>query len=78
MCAEAQDPTEELAALLAAADAPVTFDGGRDNTHPCTFCGKPPASTHDLVTIGRYLNGQSLTRPVCEGCLPRAKAKGAT
>lgn len=51
----------------------VTFDSGRNFTHPCTFCGKQN-QPHELVTIGRYSNGDELTRPVCSDCMPIAKA----
>jgi hypothetical protein len=64
------DAVNDLAVLLDSAGARVSFDRGRSNTHPCTFCGKPPADggAHQLLTIGRYISGADLTRPVCSGC----------
>jgi len=63
------DAVSELAALLDSAGARVTFDSGRNCTHPCTFCGeKPPGWGHKLLTIGHYIDGSELTRPVCAGC----------
>jgi hypothetical protein len=77
--AEAPEPdmVDHLAAALDAANARVTVDRGRNCTHPCTFCGKPPAAGdyHLLRTIGRYLDGDALTRPVCPKCLPLAKLR---
>lgn len=72
--AEQVDEVEYLADLLDTANARVTFDSGRDCTHPCTFCGKRPQAAHDLVDIGTYPNGDKITRPVCKGCKPRAEA----
>lgn len=59
-----------LAKLLESVGAKVTVDPGRSIFHPCTFCGQPPVPhfTHELMTIGRYLNGAKLTRPVCDDC----------
>jgi NTP pyrophosphatase (non-canonical NTP hydrolase) len=48
--------------------ARATFDRGRDNTHPCTFCARAAKPTHRLRHIGRYPNGNLLTRPVCDHC----------
>ncbi len=66
------DHVEELDSLLKSASARVTFDVGRNCTHPCTFCGKSPAERQvkafALVTIGKYLDGQDLMRPVCAYC----------
>ncbi len=45
----------------------VTFDSGRNNTHPCTFCGGSDGP-RKLRDIGTYPNGATLTRPVCERC----------
>lgn len=47
----------------------ITFDPGRDNTYPCNFCAVPATPRHKLVAIGRYPNGDAITRPVCEKCL---------
>lgn len=65
------DAVDDLAALLDSAGARCSFDRGRSNTHPCTFCGKPPPAgfTYALLTIGRYISGDDLTRPVCAGCV---------
>jgi DNA-binding NtrC family response regulator len=73
------DPIEELSDLLREAGVTVTFDRGRDITHPCTFCGSRPVhgGVHDLVDIGTYPNGNALTRPVCEACRPIAEAHNA-
>jgi hypothetical protein len=62
------EATEQLAALLKESGARVTFDSGRDITKPCTFCGTPADPTHQLRDIGRYPNGNTITRPVCEDC----------
>lgn len=63
---------ERLEEALRSANARVTFDRGRNNTHPCTFCGCSPkereVTTFDLVTIGTYKSGAALTRPVCAPC----------
>lgn len=71
------DPLKELAELIEQAGGKVTLDPGRSNRHPCTFCGKPPApqEAFKLVDLGIYLGGETLTRPVCKGCLPVAEAK---
>lgn len=69
------DALKELCRLLA--DARVTFDSGRNISHPCTFCGTPAAPYHELFTIGRYLNGDDLTRPVCVDCIPIVEARKA-
>ncbi len=70
------DAVEDLAAMLDSAGARATFDRGRNSTHPCTFCGKSPASgAHQLLTIGRYLDGTELTRPVCSGCVLTARVR---
>jgi len=52
----------------------VSFDRGRNSTHPCTFCAAPAEPNHELVTIGKYGNGRDLTRPVCVECMPVARA----
>lgn len=53
--------------------ARVTFDRGRSNKNPCTFCGASAdeGSAHRLRSIGFYPNGDLLTRPVCdrEACI---------
>jgi len=69
------EPVSELCELLDAVGASVTLDLGRNIRNPCTFCGRPPnrGQVHTLVTLGRYLNGDDLTRPVCEKCMPLAK-----
>lgn len=55
--------------LLTESGARASFDRGRNITNPCTFCGTPANPTHELRHIGRYPNGNLLTRPVCENCL---------
>jgi hypothetical protein len=70
------DKTLQLGALLRKSGAKVTLDIGRNITHPCTFCGKLPDTSHELVTIGTYPNGDDLTRPVCANCMALAKAMG--
>lgn len=72
------DATKKLCALLRSANAHVTFDPGRNHTHPCTFCATPAAPTHELKTIGMYPNGDELTRPVCARCLPLCDTGSAT
>ncbi len=66
---------ERLAALLERAGAKVTLDPGRSIKHNCTFCNEPPDTAHDLCDIGHYLNGETLTRPVCERCKPLVPAE---
>ncbi len=67
------DHVDELAELLRSSNARLSLDAGRNHTHPCTFCGKSTAerqvTAFALVTIGKYLDGQDLTRPVCTHCL---------
>jgi hypothetical protein len=65
------DPIDELGQMLDAAGAKLTFDSGRSNTHPCTFCGKPGPVT--LVALGKYFQGDVITRPVCSQCMPVAE-----
>lgn len=67
------DPFKILSLLIRRSGGKATFDGGRDITKGCTFCGTKKRP-RELVTIGRYLNGRSLTRPVCERCMPIAEA----
>ena len=63
------DAVARLGAALSAAGAVVTLDPGRNNTNPCTFCGRPPhRGAFHLRDIGRYPDGDTITRPVCEGC----------
>lgn len=38
------DVFDELSALLKEAGLRVTFDVGRNNTHPCTFCAESKVS----------------------------------
>jgi DNA-binding NtrC family response regulator len=59
---------EKLAALLERAGAKVTLDLGRNMLHNCTFCNEPPAASHELCDIGHYMNGETITRPVCVSC----------
>jgi len=66
------DAVEQLCDLLVESGARVTFDSGRNNTRPCTFCGTLPESAFELVTIGTYFDGEQLTRPVCKRCMPIA------
>lgn len=61
---------DELLQLLDSCGARVTFDRGRNIQHPCTFCAA--AGPHELRDIGRYFNGNTLTRPVCGECSPLA------
>lgn len=66
----------EFIDLIARSGVKVTFDPGRSHRNPCTFCGVAPASgIHELVTLGTYLNGEELTRPVCVACLPMVPSK---
>lgn len=65
---------DELIKALEKSGARVTFDRGRDITHPCTFCATPANPHHELVTIGTYPNGDDLTRPVCVKCMTIAEA----
>lgn len=72
------DATQQLAEMLAASGARVTFDRGRNNQSPCTFCGASTddGGAHRLRSIGFYPNGDLLTRPVCdrEACVSTANA----
>jgi hypothetical protein len=63
-----EDATQQLAEMLDATGARVTFDRGRNNQNPCTFCGASidEGSAHRLRSIGFYPNGDLLTRPVCD------------
>lgn len=73
-----EDFANQLAKALDSAGARLTFDRGRNNTHPCTFCGeRQPGVTLRLMTIGRYLDGNGLTRPVCPKCEPTAQKRMA-
>jgi len=67
-----RDLTSALARLLNEVGSSWSFDPGRNNTHPCTFCAAPAAPAHRLRNIGRYTTGMVLTRPVCEECSPIA------
>jgi hypothetical protein len=58
---------DELMELLK--DVKMTFDVGRNHTHPCTFCAKPADPVHELVVIGTYITGAELSRPVCKNCM---------
>lgn len=70
------DLCDELLALLKEAGINPSFDMGRNITHPCTYCARSDVPL-ELVTIGTYFDGSSLTRPVCGECLPMVrKAKG--
>lgn len=52
----------------------MTFDRGRNITHHCTFCDAEPNPAHELATIGNYITGAELTRPVCVACMPLVRA----
>lgn len=65
----AGDHLLELCLLLDLAGARLSFDRGRSTRLPCTFCGAAKAPF--METIGRYLDGSPLTRPVCVECAPR-------
>ncbi len=68
------DAIEKLGCALKRSGAKVTLDPGRNITYPCTFCGRAPhAGVYRLRDIGRYPNGDTLTRPVCEECSPLAE-----
>ena len=54
----------KLCDLLRETGLRATFDPRRNLTHPCYFCEKSEKK-RELVTIGYYLNGDDLTRPVC-------------
>ena len=73
-----EDAIDELARLLVQCGLKVTLDLGRSNQAPCTFCGRKPepGAAHSLWSIGRYHNGEILSRPVCTRCAPLALAKG--
>lgn len=66
---------DELCALLKESGLRVTFDSGRDITKACTFCGERE-QRRTLEDIGRYFNGDMLTRPVCERCKPLVALRG--
>lgn len=68
------DAVGALCKMLRAAGARVTFDSGRNVTHPCTFCDTVDGP-RQLVTIGTYPNGDDLTRPVCGACMPLVEAR---
>jgi hypothetical protein len=68
------DAVARLGELLAQAGLKVQFDPGNNQTHPCTFCGKPPNGVHDLRVIGNYPDGSPLSRPVCKVCSELADA----
>lgn len=68
------DDINNLSELLKAAGAKPTFDPGRSNTHPCTFCATT-AEPRELVDIGTYYDGSTLTRPVCTRCRPLAEPR---
>lgn len=66
-----KDPVQRLTAALRRAGAAPTLDPGRNHCHPCTFCGRAPRDgVYKLRDIGRYPNGDTITRPVCSDCEP--------
>ena len=71
------DAIERLGRILQEAGARVVFDRGNNRHHPCTFCAKPAAPTHELLRIGTYPNGDPLRRPVCADCKPLVQARDA-
>jgi len=70
---EPGDAIEQLAELLNASGAKITFDSGRNINNPCTFCGEAKGP-YKLMDIGTYFNGNVITRPVCPGCAHIAEA----
>lgn len=70
------DAVKRLSRAVKRAGLKATLDYGRNATHPCTFCGTPPSSGdhHALFDIGRYPNGDTITRPACVDCAPLAEA----
>lgn len=74
MEAAGDDPFAQIDASLMLAGTRATFDFGRSTHRACTFCGTTERP-RDLVTIGRYINGELLTRPVCLRCKPLAEAR---
>lgn len=71
------DATKQLGELLEASGARIVFDRGNNTGNPCTFCGTRPAPSHETMQIGTYTNGDPIRRPVCDQCLPVAKARQA-
>jgi hypothetical protein len=71
-----RDLTKALVDALRTAGAAPSYDPGRNNTHPCTFCGVKAEKPLELVQIGTYNSGEPLTRPVCPMCMPFARAMG--
>lgn len=67
---EDDDAVTRLGKILKRTGMKVTFDPGRNNTHPCTFCAKKAEPTHELLVIGTYPNGDAIERPVCVDCKP--------
>lgn len=63
---------DKLCELLDASGLKVTLDMGRSIYHNCFFCNKAAAPTHNLMDVGVYYNGNTITRPVCEECRPIA------
>jgi len=63
-----EDPVARLGELLRQAGAHVVIDPGNNHKHPCTFCGTPPQTVHELRAIGCYPNGDTIRRPVCKEC----------
>lgn len=74
MDAAGDDPIAQLSAHLRAAGLHASLDSGRSFKRPCTFCGTDERP-RELVRIGRYGDGSSIERPVCEPCKPLADAR---
>lgn len=70
----AGDAIGALIAAVEAAGGRFTFDPGRDITHACTFCGDS-TKPRTLETIGTYVDGDELTRPVCPDCMVIVEAR---
>lgn len=65
---------DELCNIIESAGLKLTFDRGRNNTLPCTFCGSLEGP-RELVALGTYYQGDVLSRPVCVACLPIANLR---
>jgi hypothetical protein len=65
---------DELLHLLRESGARVTFDSGRNQTHPCTFCATT-TEPRTLQDLGAYVDGDTLTRPVCLRCTGIVEAR---
>lgn len=66
MATDEETPFEMLDRLIAESGLRVTFDAGRNHTHPCTFCGTKDRP-RVLVNLGVYHDGRdTISRPVCE------------